>query len=55
MSLYVRQRAYSLIIFDGAPETFGGPSEWGWSREWFAGTPMAVSACPRILYVRKLT
>lgn len=42
-------------MFDGAPETFGGSSEWGWSREWLARAPMAVSACPRILYVRKLT
>ena len=55
MSPSVREHAYSLTIFNGAPEMFGGPSEWGWSREWFARAPMAVSACPRILYARKLT
>jgi hypothetical protein len=54
MSPSVRQRAYSLTIFDEAREAFEGRSEWGWSREWPARALMAVSACPRILYVRKL-
>jgi hypothetical protein len=51
MSPSVRQRAYSLTIFDEAREAFGGRSEWGWSREWLARALMAVSACLRILYV----
>jgi hypothetical protein len=55
MAPSVRQRAYSLTIFDGARETFEGGSEWGWSWERLARAPIAVSACPRILYARKLT
>ena len=51
----VRQRAYSLTIIDGAPETLEGRFEWEWSREWLASAPMAVSACLRILYVHELT
>jgi hypothetical protein len=55
MSASVRERAYGLTIFDGAPETFGGPAEWGWSLEWLAMAPMGVSACHWILYASKLT
>jgi hypothetical protein len=55
MSPSVRERAYGLTIFDGAREAFEGRSEWGWSREWLARAPMAVGACIRILYARKLT
>ena len=55
MSPSVREHAYSLAIFNGARGTFEIRSEWGWSREWLARAPMAVSACPRSLYVRKLT
>ena len=43
MSPSVRERAYSLAIFNGAPEMFEGPSNGDGHGEWFARAPMAVA------------